>query len=178
MAKKSSKPDSQLIPLESIQRQIYLIRNQRVILDSDLADLYGVSTKRLNEQVTRNKDRFPDDFMFRLTRDEFQNLKSQIATSSWGGRRYPPRAFSEHGALMAANVLNSTNAVQSSIQVIRTFIRLRELMATHKDLARKLTSLEKKYDRQFKVVFDAIRQLMEPDKPPKQQRIGFREKKK
>ena len=164
------------IPLERIEDAIYVIRSEKVMLDEDLAKLYGVSTKRLNEQVTRNTDRFPDDFMFRLTPDEFRNLRSQSATSSWGGRRYPPRAFTEHGAVMAANVLNSKRAVQASIQVVRTFIRLRQMLANHRGLARKLDALEKKYDKQFRVVFEAIRQLMEPPPDKSKRRIGFRGK--
>ena len=169
MSKKPSKPDSQLIPLESIQRQIYLIRGHKVMLDSDLAELYGVETKYLNKQVTRNKERFPEDFMLQLSAEEWTTLRSQIGTSSsHGGRRYRPRAFAEHGILMLSSVLRSKRAVQVNIAIMRAFVRMRELVTTHKDLAGKLDALERKYDRQFKVVFDAIRQLMEPDKPPKQ----------
>lgn len=166
-------PPKALLPIERITRSILLIRGQRVILDSDLAELYGVETRRLNEQVRRNLNRFPGDFMFQLTREEFKNLKSQIATSSWGGRRKPPLAFTEHGALMAASVLNSPVAIQVSVQVVRSFVRLREMLATNRELARKLASLEKKYDHQFKVVFDAIRELMAPPEPPPKRRIGF-----
>lgn len=145
-----------------------------MILDETLAQLYGVPTKRLNEQVTRNRDRFPEDFVFRLTNEEWDALRSQIATSKRGrgGRRYPPRAFTEHGTMMAANVLNSKTAVQSSIQVVRAFVRLRQIVASHEELARKLVALERKYDKRFKVVFDALRQLMTP--PEKESRpIGF-----
>ncbi len=148
-----------------------------MILDETLAELYGVPTKRLNEQVTRNLDRFPGDFMFQLTREEWDALRSQSATSKSGrgGRRYPPRAFTEHGTVMAANILNSATAVQASIQVVRAFVRLREILASHEDLARKLNALERKYDDQFKVVFDAIRQLMTPPKGERRP-IGFRPK--
>jgi hypothetical protein len=147
-----------------------------VILDTDLANLYGVTTKRLNGQVRRNADRFPDDFAFRLTRQELAILKSQNATSnpSAGGRRTFPRVFTEHGAVMAANVLSSKVAVAASIQVVRAFVRLRELLASHKDLARRLDELEQKYDSQFQVVFRAIRELMQPpDPPPRRGKIGF-----
>jgi hypothetical protein len=162
------------IPVERIQRAILLIRGHKVMLDTDLAKLYATSTKRLNEQVKRNRDRFPCDFMFQLTQEEWDCLRSQIATSKpgRGGRRVPPYAFSEHGVVMAANVLNSPRAVQASIQVVRAFIRLRELLASHKELARRLDALEQKYDGQFKVVFDAIRKLMSPPEP-RVPRIGF-----
>ena len=164
------------IPPERIQSRILLVRGHRVMLDADLAELYGVTTKVLNQAVKRNADRFPEDFMFRLSPEETRGLRSQIVTSNSGrgGRRYAPYAFTEHGAVMLANVLRSSVAVQASIQVVRAFIRLRELLAAHKGLARKLVALEKKYDRQFAVVFEAIRQLMEgpPDEP--KGRIGFR----
>jgi len=145
------------------------------MLDADLAELYGVTTKRLNEQVKRNASRFPGDFMFQLTPDETRILRSQFATSrsGWGGRRALPYAFTEHGAVMLASVLNSPTAVDASVQVVRAFVRLREILATHKDLARKLEDLEKKYDARFRVVFDAIRKLMAPPERPRRQ-IGFR----
>ena len=165
-----------LIPSERIEQAIMQLRGQRVILDSDLARLYGVTTSRLNEQIKRNTDRFPEDFMFRLSAAEFKNLISQFATSSarWGGRRKPPLVFTEHGAVMAANVLNSPTAVAASIEVVRAFVRLRQILSTHKDLARKLEELEKKYDENFRVVFEAIRQLMAPPvSPAKKGRIGF-----
>ncbi len=167
-----------LIPTERIEQAILFIREHKVMVDSDLAALYGVTTKRLNEQVKRNNTRFPEDFMFQLTAEEVTALRSQFATSNRGrgGRRYLPYVFTEHGALMLANVLNSPVAVQASIQVVRAFVRLRGILATHKDLARKLEELEKKYDRQFAGVFDAIRQLMAPPKT-KQKSIGFRVKK-
>jgi hypothetical protein len=161
--------------MEKIARLIVLVQGQRVILDRDLASLYGVSTKRLNEQVKRNRDRFPSDFLFILTKQEVMSLRSRFATSSfeWGGTRYPPMAFTEHGVIMAANILRSERAVHVSIQVVRAFVRLREIFAAHKDLALKLEALEKKYDKRFRVVFDAIRELMRPE-PSKTARIGFR----
>jgi hypothetical protein len=165
-------PTAIVIPAERIERAILLIRGHRVMLDEDLAELYGVTTKRLNEQVKRNVDRFPPDFMFQLSLQEFTNLRSQIATSRWGGRRTPPYAFTEHGAVMLASVLNSPIAVHASVEVVRAFVRLRQLLASHQELARKLMALEKKYDAQFKIVFDAIRELMKPPEP-KRRDIGF-----
>ena len=165
---------AELTPATGIESRIYLIRRQKVMLDSDLAALYQVTTKRMNEQVKRNRRRFPEDFMFQLASEEAQALRSQFATSNRGrgGRRYRPYVFTEHGAVMLASVLNSPAAIESSIQVVRAFIRLREILSTHKELARKLAELEQKYDLQFKVVFDAIRELMAPP-DPKQRRIGF-----
>jgi ORF6N domain len=144
------------------------------MLDADLAILYGVSTKRLNEQVRRNRSRFPDDFMFQLTREEVRSLRSQIATSKQGrgGRRYTPLVFTEQGISMLSTVLNSERAIQVNIEIMRAFVRLREMIATHKDLARKLEALERRYDAQFKVVFDAIRELMAPPES-KKRKIGF-----
>jgi len=163
-----------VVPVEAIERKILLIRGRKVMLDSDLAKLYGVPTFRFNEQVRRNLKRFPEDFMFQLTKDEHRSLISQFAISKIGrgGRRFLPYVFTEHGALMAANVLKSEKAIEASIYVVRAFAKLREMIASHKDLARRLAELEKKYDSQFKVVFDAIRQLMEP-LPSKPRRIGF-----
>lgn len=161
-----------LIPVERIEKSILLIRGHKVILDSDLAELYGVETKVLNQAVTRNIKRFPDDFMFRLTRQELRELRSQIVTSRWGGRRYLPRAFTEQGVAMLSSVLKSERAIQVNVEIIRTFVRLRQLLSTHMELARKLETMERKYDKRFKVVFDAIRQLMIPPKP-KRRRIGF-----
>lgn len=163
------------ISAEGIQRLIREVRGQRVILDDTLAALYGVSTKRLNEQVSRNEDRFPDDFMFGLTKEEWDALKSQFATAKpgRGGRRSPPRAFTEHGTVMAANVLNSPTAVRASIQVVRAFVLLRGMLASNNELAKRLDALERKYDAQFKAIFDAVRQLMAP--PEKERKpIGFR----
>jgi len=162
-----------LVPVERIERMVLFLRNQKVMLDFDLADVYGVSTKRLNEQVRRNIERFPADFMFQLTEQEFENLRSQIATAKLAMRRNPPYAFTEHGAVMLANVLNSQTAIDASVQVVRVFIQLREMLASHKELSRRLDELEKKYDSQFQAVFEAIRELMTP--PEKEQkRIGFR----
>ena len=163
------------LPIEKVERAIIFMRGEKVILDSDLARLYGVSTARLNQQVNRNLDRFPGDFMFRLTAGEFKDLILQNATSKKGrgGRRKLPYAFTEHGAIMAANILNSQRAVQASVQVVRAFIQLRRMLASNTELARKLDELEKKYDVQFKIVFDAIRQLMSPP-PTRTKPIGFR----
>jgi hypothetical protein len=169
-----------VIPVERIEGRILLIRGERVILDSDLAELYGVTTARLNEQIRRNRDRFPEDFMFRLTRGEF-NLISQFATSSsaWGGRRKLPYVFTEHGAIMAASVLNSARAVKASIYVVRAFVKLRQLLASHKELAEKFAELERRigrHDREIVTLMAAIRALMEPAKPSRRPRIGFRPK--
>jgi len=162
------------IDLLRIERSIRLIRGDKVILDEDLAELYGVEVKRLNEQVRRNIDRFPADFMFQLTNQEFKDLKSQFATSSqWGGRRIPPYAFSEQGVAMLSSVLHSPRAVQVNIEIMRTFVRLRRLLASHADLAERLEELEQKYDAQFRVVFDAIRQMMAPEEKGRKE-IGFR----
>lgn len=173
----SVKPKSAevMVPVERIERIILLIRGEKVILDADLASLYGVTTKRFNEQIRRNEGRFPVDFMFQLTAEEFANLRSQFATSSsrWGGRRYPPYAFTEHGAIMAANVLNSERAVAASVMVVRTFVRLRQLLSSHAELAQQLKEMEKRYDSQFKEVFTAIRALMAPPEPLEGARIGF-----
>lgn len=144
------------------------------MLDSDLAVLYGVETKALTRAVRRNIARFPSDFMFQLTKQEFEDLRGQIGTSNErGGRRYPPYAFTEQGVAMLSSVLHSTRAVQVNIEIMRTFVQLRQILATHIDLARKLTALEKKYDAQFKAVFDAIRALMAPPQPKKKHPIGF-----
>ena len=143
------------------------------MLDFDLAELYGVKTKVLNQSVTRNIERFPADFMFRLTRQEAANLKSQIVTSSWGGLRYLPRAFTEQGVAMLSSVLRSKRAIMVNIEIMRAFAKLREIMASHAKLAKKLDDLEKKYDEQFKVVFQAIRQLMAQPAPGTRQ-IAFK----
>lgn len=176
---------------EQIEESILLLRGQKVILDANLARIYGVRTKRLNEQVKRNRERFPEDFMFKLTRDEFGRLsqarsgeippnRSQFATGSQKHRdpRSLPCAFTEHGAIMAANVLNSRRAVQMSVIVVRAFVRLREMLATNKALAEKLAELERKvasHDGHIQSLFQTIRQLMEPV-PPKPRRIGFHAK--
>jgi hypothetical protein len=162
-----------LIVPEVIEKQILLIRGQKVMLDRDLAVLYGVTTFNLNKAVQRNLDRFPGDFMFQLSEEEFKNLTFHFGISRWGGVRRPPYAFTEQGVAMLSGVLRSTRAVQVNIAIMRAFVRLRELLATHKDLARKLEELEKKYDAQFKVVFNAINMLMAPPEKPRKQ-IGFR----
>jgi hypothetical protein len=163
-----------LVPVEAIASLIHTVRERRVMLDSDLARLYGVTTKRLNEQVKRNRARFPDDFAFRLTPADIADLRSQIATSSgeWGGRRSTPLVFTEHGAVMLASVLNSRVAVEISIQVVRAFVHLRGALGAHAELARKLDVMEARYDRQFRAVFDAIRALIREDAKPRK-RIGF-----
>jgi len=163
-----------LLPAERIERSILLIRGQKVMLDRDLADLYGVETKTLNRAVQRNAERFPSDFMFQLTLKEVTALRYQFGTSKGrGGRRYLPRAFTEQGVAMLSSVLKSKRAVRVNIEIMRAFVRLRQLLATHKELARKLEQLERKYDTQFKVVFEAIRQLMEPPPEKPKGRIGF-----
>jgi len=163
----------ELIPIEIIEKKIYLIRGHKVMLDKDLAILYGVKPIRLREQVKRNLARFPEDFMFQLNEQEIDVMVSQNAIPSrkhLGG--YKPYVFTEQGVAMLATVLNSERAIQVNIEIMRTFVKLRELMATHKDLARKLDDMEKKYDAQFKLVFDAIRQLMIPPET-KKRKIGF-----
>jgi len=163
-----------LIPAERIERSILLVRGQKVMLDAELAALYGVETKVLNQAVARNLERFPDDFMFQLTAKEYRVLRSQsVTSSSWGGRRYRPRAFTEQGVAMLSSILRSQRAVAVNIEIMRAFVRLRELLSSNADLARRLDELEKKYDAQFKIVFDAIRQLMTPPPNPPKKRIGF-----
>ncbi|MDE2019424.1 MAG: ORF6N domain-containing protein [Patescibacteria group bacterium] len=159
-----------------IENRIFSVRGSKVMFDMDLAELYGVPTKRLIEQVKRNIRRFPDDFMFQLSQEEFKNWRSQFATSNSGmkmGLRRPPYVFTEHGAVMLASVLNSEAAVAASIQVVRAFIRFRSILGAHKELARKLVDLEKKYDGKFLVVFRALEKLMSPPEEPKEP-IGFR----
>lgn len=161
-----------LVPVETIEQKILLIRGQKVMLDRDLAVLYGVTTRDLNKAVNRNLTRFPNDFMVQLTRNEFENLKFHFGTSSWGGTRKLPKAFTEQGVAMLSSVLNSERAVQVNIAIMRAFVKLREIIVSNKDLARKLNELEKKYDTQFRIVFDAIRELMKPPEP-KHRKIGF-----
>jgi len=177
MARKKTTRKS-LIPAERIERSILLIRGHKVMLDADLAELYGVETRTLNQAVTRKKDRFPDDFMLRLTREEHESLRSQIVTLKTGGRgqhsKYPPRVFSEQGVAMLSSVLRSKQAVSVNIEIMRTFVRLREMIASHADLVRRLDALESRYDGQFRQVFDLIRQLIAPPTPDqKKRRIGF-----
>jgi uncharacterized membrane protein YccC len=166
-----------LVPAERIEQAILLIRGQKLMLDSDLAALYAVPTKVLNQAVRRNLDRFPKDFMLQLTVDEAANLRSQTVTSSsWGGRRHRPYAFTEQGVAMLSSVLNSARAVKVNIEVMRAFVRLRRLMATHADLRRKIEELERRYDKQFAVVFEAIREILDPPRERTKGRIGFRPK--
>ena len=157
-----------------IETAIHMVRGVRVMLDADLAGVYGVSTGQLNRAVKRNRDRFPSLFMLQLTREEYADLKCQSGiSSSWGGRRRLPCAFTEHGAVMLASVLRSKTAVLASIQVVMAFVRLRGILAQHKELKRKLDQLERKYDVQFKTVFDAIRALMTPPAQPQKRITGF-----
>jgi hypothetical protein len=160
-----------------VERRILLIRGQKVLLDADLAQLYGISTSRFNQAIKRNLDRFPEDFLFQLNGEEVNSLRSQIVILKTGRgqhRKYRPYAFTEHGAIMAATVLNSARAIAMSVEVVRAFVRLRELLLSNAELSRKLDELESKYDEQFRVVFDAIRQLMSKEEMPKR-RIGFNE---
>jgi hypothetical protein len=171
--------DALLIPANNIEKRIFLIRGKRVMLDMHLAEIYGVQTKNLNKAVLRNRERFPEDFMFQLTPQEWDGLRFQIGTSKKkgrGGRRYLPYAFTEHGAVMLASVLNSPIAVKASIQVVRAFVRLREILTTHKELSEKLVQIEKKigrHDEEIQTLFEAIRRLMQPPEKPRRQ-IGFR----
>lgn len=160
-----------LVSAEIIAERILIIRGKRVMLDTDLAVLYEVKTKRLNEQVARNKKRFPEDFMFQLTREETDFLRSQNATSKRGGRRYLPYVFTQEGVAMLSSVLNSERAIMVNIQIMRAFAQLRPMLLTNRDLKRKIEEMEKRYDRKFLIVFEAIKQLLQP---PKQTRaIGF-----
>ena len=163
--------------IADLESAIHLIRGQRLMLDSDLDIIYGVTTKRLNEQLRRNRLRFPSDFAFQLTADELTNLRSQFATSSLhGGRRYRPWVFTEHGAIMLASVLNSEIAVQASVRVVRAFVRLREMVAGNAQLAAKLKELERRLDSHDEAIanlFAALKQLLEPSGPPKRREIGF-----
>src|SRR5579863_10687835 len=163
----------QLSPPDRIEHKIHFLRAQKVMLSFDLAPLYAVPVRALVQAVKRNASRFPADFMFQLSYAEFKILKSQSVTSSWGGaRRSRPYAFTEQGVAMLSSVLRSERAVQVNIAIMRAFVRLRTLMATHEDLRRKIEQMEKKYDKQFAVVFEALRQLMEPPKT-KRRSIGF-----
>ena len=168
---------SQLIPNEEvIISRIYTLRHQKVMFDFDLAEMYGIDTKTLKRAVRRNIERFPEDFMFELTMEEFQNLRTQIASSSWGGSRYPPFAFTEHGAVMLASILNSETAVKASIFVVRTFIKLRQLISGYHELTERMDGLEEKYDSQFEQVIHALEGLAEKKKEPRKL-IGFKEDK-
>ncbi len=163
-----------LVPAERIEGRIFMLRDQKVMLSSDLAELYDVEPRILLQARKRNIERFPADFMFQLTKAEFENVKSQIVTSSWGGlRRATPYAFTEQGVAMLSSVLRSGRAIQVNIEIMRAIVRLRAMVFSYKELVRKVDALEKKYDSQFKVVFDALRNLMEPPEKPKAG-IGFR----
>ena len=166
-----------LVPIETIEQKILLIRGQKVLLDRDLAELYGVSTRDLNKAVSRNLTRFPDDFMIQLSKNEFENLKFRFGTSSWGGTRKLPKAFTEQGIAMLSSILNSERAIQVNIAIIRVFVKLGEILSSHKELAQKLSQLERKienHDEEIKVIFDAIRKLMvQPEPEPKHRKIGF-----
>ena len=166
-----------IIPIDVIQQKIYLMRGQKVMLSTDLAVLYNVETKVLIQAVKRNIDKFPSDFMFQLSDTEFNNLKSQIVTSSWGGiRRANPYAFTEQGVAMLSCILRSKRAIKVNIEIMRTFVKLRVMITSNATLSRKVKALEKKYDEQFRVVFEAIRQLMAPPEK-KRARIGFKREK-
>jgi hypothetical protein len=158
-----------LIPVERVAAQMYVIRGQTVMFDADLAALYGVETRALVQAVKRNTERFPQDFMFQLTDKEAEHLRSHFVTSSWGGRRYNPYAFTEHGVAMLSSVLRSKRAVEVNITIVRTFVRLRRILATHEDLARKVAQ----HDRQIAVLFDEVKHLLEPPPAPKKPPIGF-----
>ena len=166
-----------LLPLELIEKRIYLIRNQKVMMDTHLAELYGVETKILNKAVSRNLERFPDDFMFQISKEEWNSLKFRFGTSKKGrgGRRYLPYAFTEQGVAILSSVLKSKRAVQVNIQIMRAFVKLREILSTHKELALTLKELELKvdsHDRQIQAIFDVINQLIAPSDPPKR-KMGF-----
>jgi len=172
-----------VIPDERVINKIYLIRNERVMLDSDLAELYCVETRRLNEQVKRNIERFPEDFMFQLTYSEFENLKSQIAITSWGGRRSLPYVFTEHGVLMLTSVLNSDLAIKVNIQIMRVYAKIRNLLSTHNDLLSKFEQLETRmahHDNSIMLILDYIKQFEEIrqnlEEQKKRTKIGFKTK--
>ncbi len=168
-----------LIPIENISSKIYFIRNEKVLIDSDLSELYGVETKALKRAVRRHKDRFPKDFMFELSKEEFDNLRYQFGTSSWGGRRYPPYAFTEQGVAMLSSVLNSERAIKVNIAIMRAFVKMREYLQSNEKLAAKLKELENetrekfsKQQEQIALIFDAIKELMKEDEKPKR-KIGY-----
>jgi phage regulator Rha-like protein len=174
MASDPKAHESPGVPAERLERLIYAVRGQRVMLDVDLARLYGVTTKALLQAIKRNLDRFPAKFMFHLNIQEVTNLRSQIVTSSGhGGRRYAPYAFTELGVAMLSSVLRSKRAVRVNIEIVRTFVRLRRILSEHQALAIKLAELERKYDDQFKLIFEAIRELMRPPEPKSTRPIGF-----
>ncbi|WDN88962.1 hypothetical protein BuS5_01930 [Desulfosarcina sp. BuS5] len=166
---------TEIMPMEKITGKIYLIRNIKVMLDRDLAELYGVETSQLKRAVRRHIDRFPEDFMFELTKDELKNWRCQIGTSNSNvkmGLRYRPMAFTEQGVAMLSSVLNSKRAIHVNIQIMRAFTQIRRMLSTHEDLKRKIEHMESKYDEQFRIVFDAIKQLIETESKPTR-KIGF-----
>ncbi len=164
---------AKLVPIESIVSKIVFLRDEKVILDSDLAELYGVETKQLKRAVRRNINRFPEDFMFQLSKEEYQSLRSQFGTLKRGAHaKYPPMAFTEQGVAMLSSVLNSERAIEVNVAIIRAFIHLRKMVSTHKDLKKKIVAMERKYDEQFAIVFEAIKQLLEEDEKPKR-KIGY-----
>jgi len=168
--------EQSIVHVDSIERSIVKIRGQRVLLDADLAILYGVETRTLIQAIKRNSARFPEDFMFQLNQEEFAHLRSQAVTSSkWGGRRYLPYAFTEQGVAMLSSVLRSPSAIQVNIEIMRAFVQMRQMLASHSQMSRRLDAMEKNYDAQFKSVFDTINQLIAPSEP-KQRRIGFHTK--
>jgi phage regulator Rha-like protein len=169
--------ENSIVPIGLITQKIYFVRSARVMLDADLARLYGVATKNLNKAVKRNMRRFPQDFMFQLSSNEMRNLRFQIGTSKrgQGGRRYAPYAFTEQGIAMLSSVLRSARAVQVNVAIMRTFVRLREMLATHEELRRKIDAMEKRYDSRFQAVFATIRRMLETPVPAKKP-IGFHAK--
>ncbi len=164
------------ISAEVVATKILFIRGKKVMLDSDLAKLYGVDTKKINQAVKRNLERFPTDFMYQLTREEAMNLKSQFVTSSWGGTRKLPYVFTEQGVAMLSSVLHSKRAIQVNIAIMRTFVKLREVLLTHKELAKKLEELERKYqlhETDIQAIFEVIKKLLEPPREPPRPRFGL-----
>ena len=168
MAKKKKTKSSSLVPQERIEGKILLLRGKKVMLDRDLAELYGVETKAFNRSVKRNSNRFPEDFMFQLTKEEFENLRFHFGASSWGGRRYLPFAFTQEGVAMLSGVLHSDRAIEVNIQIMRAFVRLREVLAEHADLKKKI----EEHDHQIQFIFKTLKQLLDPSEKPKK-RIGF-----
>ena len=163
-----------IIPSENIINKIYVFRDQKVMLDSDIAELYQVETKRLNEQVKRNINRFPESFMFQLTKEEWIDLKSQNATSSWGGRRSEPFVFTEHGILMLSSVLNSEIAINMSVQIIETFVQLRKLANNYEEIMYKIEQMESQYNHQFSEIYQALQQLLSKPKETPRSKIGYK----
>lgn len=163
-----------IIPSETIINKIYVFRDQKVMLDKDLAELYNVETKRLNEQVRRNINRFPKSFMFQLTKTEWSNLKSQFATSSWGGRRSEPFVFTEHGILMLSSVLNSEIAIKMSVQIIETFVQLRKIANNYEEIKQKFQQMESQNNNQFSEIYEALQQLLSKPKEQPRTKIGYK----